>query len=58
MLCFIKIYIFTIAYKVISTLISNVMLMWLNTAQRYFKNAYRAYKALFKLRKEVWRGTI
>ena len=54
----IKLYIFTAVYKAIPTLISNAILMWPNTAWRYLKNAYRAYKALFKLGKEVWWGTI
>ena len=54
----IKLYISTIAYKVIPTLISNAISMWLNATWRYPKNAYRAYKALFKPGKEVWWGTI
>ena len=53
MLYFIKIYISTVAYKVIPTLIFNAILMWPNTAWRHLKNAYRAYKALFRLKKEV-----
>jgi len=53
MLCSIKIYISTIAYKVIPTLISNVILIWPNTAWRHLKNAYRAYKALFGPGEEV-----
>ena len=51
--CSIKIYISTAAYKAIPTLISNAIVMWPNTAWRYLKNTYRAYKALFKLGKEV-----
>ena len=51
--CSIKIYISTAAYKAIPTLISNAISTWPNTAWRYLKNAYRAYKALFKLEKEV-----
>ena len=49
----IKPYISTVAYKAIPTLIFNAILMRLNTTWRYPKNAYRAYKALFKLGKEV-----
>ena len=49
----IKPYISTMAYKAIPTLISNAILMWPNTIWRYSKNTYRAYKALFKLGKEV-----
>ena len=49
----IKLYIFTVAYKVIPTLISNAILMWLNATWRYPKNAYRVYKALFRLGKEI-----
>ena len=49
----IKPYIFTMAYKVIPTLIPNAISMCPNATWRYFKNAYRAYKALFGLRKEV-----
>ena len=37
---------------------SNVISIWPNITWKYPKNAYRAYKALFRLRKEVWRGTI
>jgi len=51
--CSIKIYISTIAYKAIPTLISNAILTWPNTTWRYLKNAYRAYKALFRLGEEV-----
>ena len=50
---FIKIYIFIIAYKAIPTLISNIILMWPNTAWRHLENAYKVYKALFRLKKEV-----
>ena len=53
MLYFIKIYIFTAAYKVIPTLISNAILTWPNTAQRHLKNTYKAYKALFRPEKKV-----
>ena len=49
----IKPYISTMAYKAIPTLIFNAILMWLNATQRYPKNAYRAYKALFRPGKEV-----
>ena len=49
----IKPYIFIIAYKVIPTLISNAILMWPNTIWRYSKNAYKAYKALFRPKKKV-----
>ena len=51
--CFIKIYIFTAAYKAIPTLISNAISTWPNTAWRYLKNAYKAYKALFRPKKKV-----
>ena len=46
-------YISIMAYKAIPTLISNAILMWLNATWRYPKNAYRAYKTLFGLGKEV-----
>ena len=49
----IRLYIFIIAYKAIPTLTSNVISMWPNTTWRYPKNAYKAYKALFRLKKEV-----
>ena len=49
----IKPYIFIAAYKAIPTLISNAILTWLNITWRYPKNTYRAYKALFRLKKEV-----
>ena len=54
----IKLYIFTVAYKVIPTLISNAISMRLNTTWKYPKNAYKVYKTLFKLGKEVQRGII
>ena len=54
----IKLYISIIAYKAIPILISNAILMWPNTTQKYPKNAYKAYKALFRPKKEVWWGTI
>ena len=41
------------AYKAIPTLISNAILIWFNATWRYPKNAYRAYKALFRPGKEV-----
>ena len=50
---FIKLYIFTAAYRAIPTLIFNTILTRPNTTWRYSKNAYRAYKALFRLKKEV-----
>ena len=50
---FIKLYIFIIAYKAIPTLTFNVISMWPNATWRYPKNAYRAYKALFRPGKEV-----
>ena len=50
---FIKLYISIIAYKVIPTLISNAISTWSNTTWRYPKNAYKTYKALFRLKKEV-----
>ena len=50
----IKPYIFTAAYKAIPTLIPNAISIWPNTTWRYPKNTYRAYKALFRLGKEVW----
>ena len=50
---FIKFYIPTIAYNIIPALIFNVILMSLSTTQRQFKVAYKAYKALFKLKEEV-----
>ena len=49
----IKLYISTVAYKVTPTLISNTISMWLNATWRYSKNTYKAYKALFRLKKEV-----
>ena len=49
----IKPYISTAAYKAIPTLIFNAILMQLNATWKYPKNAYRAYKALFRLKKEV-----
>ena len=55
---FIKLYIFIVAYKAITALIPNVILTWPDVTWRYFKNAYRAYKALFKLGKEVQQKTI
>ena len=55
---FIKLYISTVAYKAIPTLIFNVILMWLNATQKYPKNIYRAYKALFRPRKEIQWGII
>ena len=55
---FIKLYISIAAYKVIPTLIFNAILMWPNTARRYLKNAYRAYEALFRPKKEVWWRTV
>ena len=54
----IKLYISITAYKVIPILISNAILTQPNAIQRYPKNAYKAYKALFRLKKEVQRGTI
>ena len=50
---FIRLYIFTIAYKAIPILTFNAILMWPNATWRYPKNTYRAYKALFRLRKKV-----
>ena len=55
---FIRLYISIIAYKAIPILISNAILMWLNATWKYLKNTYRVYKALFRLGKEVWWGTI
>ena len=49
----IKLYISTVAYKAIPILISNAILTRLNATWKYSKNAYRAYKALFRLGKEV-----
>ena len=54
----IKLYIFIMAYKAIPILIFNVILIGPNTIWRYPKNIYRVYKALFKLKKKVWRGII
>ena len=54
----IKPYIFTAAYKAIPTLISNAILTRLNATWKYPKNTYRAYETLFRLKKEVWWGTI
>ena len=54
----IKLYISTVAYKAIPILISNAILIGSNTTQRYPKNAYRVYKALFRLKKEIWQGII
>ena len=49
----IKLYIFTMAYKATPTLIFNAISTWPNAIWRYPKNAYKAYEALFRLRKEV-----
>ena len=49
----IKPYISTAAYKAIPTSISNAISTWPNATWRYPKNAYRAYKTLFRLGKEV-----
>ena len=54
----IKPYIFTVAYKVIPTLISNAISTWPNATWRYPKNAYRAYETLFRPEKEIWWGII
>ena len=51
MLYSIKLYIFTVAYKAIPTLIFNAISTGPNVTWRYPKNAYKAYKALFRLRK-------
>jgi len=56
--CSIEIYNSTIAYKAIPILIFNAISTWPNTAWRHLKNAYRAYKALFRPGEEVWQGTI
>ena len=50
---FIKPYISTVAYKVIPTLISNAISTRLNATWKYFKNTYRVYKTLFRLRKKI-----
>ena len=55
---FIKLYISIIAYKAIPTLTSNAISIWPNATWRYPKNAYKAYKALFRLGKKVWWGAI
>ena len=49
----IKPYISTVAYKAIPTLISNAISMRFNATWKYPKNAYRAYKTLFRPGKEV-----
>ena len=54
----IKLYISTIAYKAIPTSISNAISTRLNAIWRYPKNAYKAYKTLFRPGKEVQQGTI
>ena len=51
---FIKPYISIMAYKAIPTLISNVILMWLNAIWKYPKNTYKVYETLFRPEKEVW----